>query len=256
VATLRNLLCGMAVVTGVALLSGCGKKGALIPPEGLVPAAITDLSLAQKGVRFQVSWSAPSRQVSGNRLQDLAGFILLRHTVLPPDQDCEECPTAYTQLARIDLEYPQGVQRIGNRFLYEDYDLRRGKSYRYKVRSFNSEGVESKDSNKVSHTALTPPQPPTVEALPSPDGVVLAFVSPPPAEGTLQGYNIYRSKPGEEMPRAPMNRTPVSGKTYEDRGVMIGNRYSYTVTSVAIIKGETVESLPSNRVDGGIKERD
>jgi hypothetical protein len=256
VATLRALLCGTVLVAGLSLLTGCGKKGALIPPEGLVPAPITGLSLAQKGVTFQVSWTAPSRQVSGNRLEDLAGFILLRHTVLPPDQDCEECPTAYSQLARIDLEYLQGVRRVGNGFLFEDYDLRRGKTYQYKVRSFNTEGVESKDSNKVRHTALPPPQPPVVEALPSPDGVVLAFVSHPPAEGTPLGYNIYRSRPGEEMPRSPMNMTPVSGKTYEDKSVVFGNRYSYTVTSIAIIKGETVESLPSNRVEGGMKERD
>jgi predicted small lipoprotein YifL len=256
VTALRVLFCGSLVVTALALLSGCGKKGALVPPEALAPAPIADLALAQKGGRFQVSWSAPNKQEGGAPLRDLAGFLLFRRMLLPPAEECEECPSAYARLARIDLDYLQGIRRIGNLFLFDDPDLQKGKSYQYKVRSFTTDGAQSKDSNKARRSALAPPLPPVLEALSSTTGVVLAFVAPPPEEGSLVGYHIYRSKKGGKMPLTPLNAKPFTGTTYEDKEPLVGMSYSYTATSVLTLNGETVESAPSNQAEGAILERD
>jgi len=124
------------------------------------------------------------------------------------------------------------------------------------VRSFTTERSESKDSNKVRLTAVTPPLPPVLEALSSATGVVLAFVALPPEEGTFVGYNIYRAKAGGEMPLAPLNAAPLNSTTYEDKELLVGVRYLYTVTSVATIYGKAVESAPSNEAEGAISERD
>jgi predicted small lipoprotein YifL len=257
VAVLRGLpLRYLVLVAALALIAGCGKKGMPIAPEALVPAPIKDLAVAQQGGHFLVSWSAPSKEEGGAPLKNLAGFLLFRRIVLPADQDCEECSGAYSELAKVDLDYLQGVRRIGNRFLLEDFDLRKQQSYQYKVRSFTTEKTESRDSNKVRLTAVTPPLPPVVEALSSATGVVLAFVALPPEEGTFVGYNIYRAKAGGEMPLAPLNAAPLTGTTYEDKELLVGVRYLYTVTSVATINGKTVESAPSNEAEGAISERD
>lgn len=258
----RVLLGMLPVVMGLVLLSGCGKKGALIPPEALAPAPVSDLALAQKGGRFQVSWSAPSKEEGGATLKDLAGFQLFKRMLLPPAQDCETCPSAYSQLARIDLDYLQGVRRVGNLFLVDDGDLKQGKSYQYKVRSFTTDGTQSRDSNVVRRSAVTAPLPPVLEALSSETGVVLAFVALPPEEGTLIGYNVYRSKMAETPATSPaelispLNATPITGTTFEDKGLLIGVRYSYIVTTLAAVNGETVESAPSNRAEGAILDRD
>jgi len=252
----RPLLRATLVATALALLLGCGKKGPLVPPEALAPAAIGNLSVVQQGGRFQVSWSAPGRQEGGDRLEDLAGFLLFKRTLLPPAEDCETCPSAYTEVAHVDLDYPKGVKRLGNRYLFEDYDLKQGKAYQYKVRSFNTDGVQSTDSNKARHTALAAPLPPVVEALPSATGLVLAFVALPPDEGSITGYNIYRSKAGSPMPTAPLNAKPLNAKTYEDKDLLVGVRYSYTVTSVVTVNGESAESDPSNQVEATLPERD
>ncbi|HBG04568.1 MAG: hypothetical protein A2075_21195 [Geobacteraceae bacterium GWC2_58_44] len=272
----------MPLILGFALLSGCGKKGALVPPEALAPAPVSDLAIAQKGARFEVTWSAPSREEGGAPLRDLAGFLLFRRTLLPPAEDCEECPGAYSQLARIDLDFPQGVRRIGNRLLVDDYTPKKGKSYQYKVRAFTTGGARSRDSNLARRAAVTPPLPPVVEALSSATGVVLAFVAPPPEEGSLIGYNIYRSRLSAsaeatadtsssakatadtsssaeataDLTLSPLNAAPVTGTTYEDKEILVGERYSYTVTSLAAVNGETVQSAPSNPAEGGILERD
>jgi len=253
---LRQLavLVGVAVV--VAFVAGCGKKGPLIPPEALVPAPVKDLAAVQKGARFQVSWSAPGKDVAGRTLRDLAGFELFRRLVLPPTEDCEECPTAYRQMLRVDLDYPQGVRRAGNHFLYDDSDLDPGKTYQYKVRSFSKDGAQSGDSNRARHTFLLPPMPPVLEAISSPTGVVLAFLAPPPPEGKLAGYNIYRSKKGSALPSVPLNPTPVTATTYEDKLQLMAVPYDYQVTTVAVVNGETVESIPSNVVEAEMQQRD
>ena len=253
---LRGVLHGILLVTALALLSGCGKKGALVPPEALVPAPVSNLALAQKGEEIQVSWSAPSRQEGGAPLRDLAGFLLFRRPVLPPAEECEACPGAYSQLARVDIDYPQGARRVGDLWLYSDRDPRKGSAYQYKVRSFTADGARSGDSNKARRSVLAPPPPPVLEVLSSASEIVLAFVALPPEEGTLVGYNIYRSKKGDDLPLSPLNPAPVTGNTYQDQEPLIGVAYSYAVTSVAEVGGETVESAPSNLAQGAVAERD
>jgi hypothetical protein len=250
----------LAVLVGVAVIlsvvAGCGKRGALIPPEALVPAPVKDLAVAQKGARFQVSWSAPGKDVAGRTLRDLAGFELFRRLVLPPAEDCEDCPTAYQQMVRVDLSYLQGVRRTGNLFLYDDSDLTSGKIYQYKVRSFSKEGAQSSDSNRARHAVLAAPAPPVLEAISSPAGVVLAYLAPAPKEGKLLGYNIYRTKKGGVMPPAPLNPAPLAATTYEDKLQLLGVPYDYQVTTVAVVDGETVESPPSNLVESEMQPRE
>jgi predicted small lipoprotein YifL len=240
----------------LTLLSGCGKKGPLVPPEALAPAPVSDLALAQKGARFQVSWTAPSREEGGATLKDLAGFHLFRRIVLPPAEDCEECPTAYRELQRIELDYLKTVRRFGNSYIYDDYDITRGKTYQYKLRSFMSDGTESKDSNKARRTAMAAPPPPALEGVSGPSSVTLNFTSPAPQDGTFAGYNIYRNAVGAPIAPAPLNASPVTANSYEDKDVVIGIRYSYTVTSLVTAKGESAESVPSNRFEGGLTDRD
>lgn len=248
----RRFLPALVLAATVSLMGGCGKKGALVPPEALVPAPIASLAAAQKGSALQVSWTAPGKQQGGGKLQDLGGFLLFRRNVLPPTEDCEECPSAYKQLIRVDLDLPQGVRRAGSLWIYDDYDLRKGQTYQYKMRSYTKEGAQSKDSNKVRITAVTPPLPPVLEATGSPSEVVLNFVALPPEEGTLVGYNIYRSKKGEPAPLSPINSAPLSVNSYQDKELVLGITYSYAVTSVAKVAGDTVESAPSNTAEAGL----
>ncbi|BCG48795.1 Fibronectin type III domain protein [Citrifermentans bremense] len=250
--TFRGIRCCLILATGLALLSGCGKKGALVPPEALAPAPVTNLALAQKDGRFQVRWSAPSRQEAGASLKDLAGFLLFRRIVLPPNEDCEECPTAYGEPVKIEIEYPKGARRSGNFWIYDDRDLTTGKLYQYKLRSFTAAGVQSKDSNRVRRTAAIPPLPPVLEAASSAEAVTLSFVGLPPEQGTPAGYNIYRSKKGEEFPLFPLNATPITANSYVDHLPQFDVPFSYVVTSVSTVEGESVESAPSNVAEGAL----
>jgi len=53
------------------LASACGKKGDPLPPLSSRPSRVTDLSVAQKDVAAEVSFSFPSQRVDGAPLRDL-----------------------------------------------------------------------------------------------------------------------------------------------------------------------------------------
>jgi predicted small lipoprotein YifL len=238
----------LAIVVG-ALCAGCGKKGPLIPPEALVPAAVTDLRIEQRGGEFRLSWSAPDKEEGGLPLRDLSGFRLARREVLPPGQDCAACLDSWRLLSAIDLAYLQEVRRSGRRFYYTDLELRPAISYQYQVTSVNRAGAVSKPSNRPTRKAVEPPLPPVLQAEPTATGIRLEFVAlPVPSKEALVGYNIYRQRPGEPLPLTPLNPRPVTDHTFDDKQVTLGEAYQYRVRTLARIDGELVESAPSNEV--------
>lgn len=239
----------------ILLLAGCGKKGNLVPPEALVPAPVADLKVEQQGERFMVSWSRPGREEGGGALKDLAGFRLYRRELLPPGEDCEECPNAYRLVASVDLEYPQGVLVRGERFFFLDDEPAAGKGYRYKVVSYKRDGTLSRDSNRSGRKKVAPPRPPVVKALPSPSGVVLDWQAPQtPANGRIEGYNVYRKRGDEGVYLTPLNGAPLRETTFEDTRLERGVRYDYAVRTVVVVARETVESELSGEVSGELAE--
>lgn len=247
--------CAFFVFCMILLLTACGKKGPLIYPEAQVPATITDLKVEQQGERFLVSWSQPAREEGGGRLYDLAGFRLFRREVLPPAEDCEECPTAYRLIKVVDVEYLRDAVRLDSSYLTSDADLAEGKTYQYKIVSFKRDGTESGPSNKARKKMAVPPAPPTLKALSTPSGVILTWEPGILSEKAgLAGYNVYRRRPGEFLPPRPLNSAPLAGARYEDLRLERGATYAYTVRTVARIGGEMVESEPSNEVTGELTE--
>ena len=248
----RYLLFVAAMTTAVA---ACGKKGPLIPPEALVPASIKDLRVTQQGERFLVTWSQPSREEAGRPLQGLAGFRLFRREVLPAGEDCEECTGAYRLLVNVDLEYPQGVVRNGSLFSFTDVDLETGKTYQYKIVSFKTDGAESKQSNLARRKKVTPPLPPVIAATPSETEITLTWqpVAAPP-KGSLLGYLVYRGT--GDSPLLSLRKKPFPETVFEDLGLERGVKYRYTVTAVAQVEGETVESDPSAAATGELSGRE
>jgi len=234
------------------LIAACGKRGPLVAPEALVPAPIKDLRVEQKGNRFQLCWSAPGKEEWGGPLKDLAGFRVFRRDVLPPDEDCETCPSAYRQVKTVDPEYLQDVLRYGSLYCFFDTELKDGKSYQYKVISVDAKGAASQDSNKVRRKKALPVPPPELSALPAPRGVLLQWKQPAlPAGGTLEGFAVYRRQEGEAfMPLSPLTVVKADASGFEDPAMEHGMPYRYAVRAVALFDGERVESDLSNEAEG------
>jgi len=236
------------------LLTSCGKKGPLIPPEALAPAPIGNLKVSQVGDGFSICLTPPSSDATGKALKNLAGVRVLKREVLPPDEDCEECPTAYHLFQIVDLEFPTNAMRYGNLYCLTDTDLAGGKTYQYKAVSFQVDGTTSRDSNRARKKFIHPPAAPALNSVPSTTGVVLEWTSPPkPESGTAAGFNVYRGLAADRIPPDPINDKPVTGNRYEDQTVSLGTKYFYEVRSVIKIDDETAESESSNIVTGEMK---
>jgi predicted small lipoprotein YifL len=235
----------------VLLVAACGKRGPLVAPEALVPAAINDLKVEQKGNRFLVCWSRPGKEEWGGALEDLAGYRVFRRDVLPPDQDCEECSDAYRQIKLVDPEYLQDVLQFGSRYCLFDGDLLDTKTYQYQVVSFEKDGSTSRGSNKARRTKLIPPAPPQLSTRKTADSIILQWQPPAVIPGeTLAGFSVYRRQANQVMSLTPIALLPADSSSFADPNMEHGVLYYYAVRTIAEIGPEQVESDLSNVVEG------
>ncbi|AJE02221.1 LPS translocon maturation chaperone LptM [Geobacter pickeringii] len=240
----------LTVMVSVLLLGGCGRKGPLVAPEAFAPGAVDTLSVEQKEDRFFVSWSAPARDAGGRPLKDLAGFRLYRREVLPPGEDCEECPTAYRLVRVVDLDYLQDVKVYGNRYFFADAAVTNGTTYQYKVIAYRRDGSESAASNRARRRKVGAPSAPRLTASSTPTGVLLQWAPARTPGADFVGYDLYRRRGDDFGTLVLLTPTPVKEERFEDQGVEHGAAYVYTVREVVGADGQLVEGAASNEARG------
>jgi predicted small lipoprotein YifL len=239
------------------LITGCGRKGALVPPEALFSAPVNDLKVTQKGESFQLSWSIPERSEGGTPAGELAHFRLFKREVLPPEEDCESCADAYQVLNDVDLDYLRNARRSGKRLFLSDTAVVSGRTYQYKVVSKMKDGASSGDSNKSRLTKVVPLPAPSLKLFSTPTSILLHWEGTAlPANGSTTGYNIYRWRADGLPAISPLNDVPLSTPYYEDFRLDRGVTYIYNVRSVVESGGSILEGMPSNEERGALAEPD
>jgi hypothetical protein len=143
----RNLTV-ITVLLFVALIPGCGRKTALIPPQDLVPVAVSDLRYSIDETGVSLHWSYPAVMENGDSLSGIESFEILGAEIID-NEYCEGCPVRFDKQIEIDGgSLPAtGESRTAT---YTDTGLREGYRYLYKVRSRGGRWFTSKDSNIVS----------------------------------------------------------------------------------------------------------
>lgn len=237
----------LVVVFFLLFLTGCGYKNAPIPPQSVVPTAITDLlyQTSEEGVRL--SWSYPVRTISGTALDSIASFELYLAEVALDDY-CGTCPIPFGEAIEVDGGSPVDG-KIRKKADYDLSLLRPGYKYFVKVRSRTSWWADSDDSNIISFVWYQPAVAPQgVTATPG-DGQVSLSWQPVTAltDGSTvtraMQYRVSRSGDGKDF------RTlgePVATNGYVDRQVRNGAQYFYTIESMMVYEGELI--------NGGISE--
>lgn len=149
-----------AIVFLVLLMSGftgCGYKTMPVPPQEIVPKAITDLryELDEHGVTL--TWSYPMETAKGDELTDIYSFKLFR-AVVPADKYCDTCPLPFGEPVMLEGgAVSPGTPKTG---VYKATLLRPGHLYFFMVRSASGWWAESADSNIVSFMWDIPPASP------------------------------------------------------------------------------------------------
>ncbi|MBW2039679.1 MAG: hypothetical protein JRI46_08800 [Deltaproteobacteria bacterium] len=226
----------------IILVGGCGVKAPPIPPDVLVPKAISDLQGKVREGELYLSWSVPRENMDGSKPVDLVGFRVLRREEA---RGCVECPGEFRIRADLDLRAPEGYRLERGTLTWRDEDLREGTIYIYKVIGINHWGYPSPPSNEAMIQWGAPPAPPSSLKGEGRDRSVL--LSWKPVEGA-DGYDIYRRQEGNPFPSDPLNKTPVKEETYLDKGLQNERKYLYVVRGVKVCGETPVEGKSSEEI--------
>jgi hypothetical protein len=192
-----------------------------------VPEPVKNVQVQATESALELSWSPPSRGLTGKPVVNLAGYRVYRsRTGKPGSFELLGEPTA-----------PE----------YRDPNFEFGQTYFYKVAPITREAgqvAESEDSPLAEITprdTFPPAAPRALSAIYAAGAVELVWTAN--VEPDLAGYNVYRREEGSpaEWLNPETLRTPI----FRDAGVTAGHKYLYYVTAVDLANNE---SAPSEEV--------
>jgi predicted small lipoprotein YifL len=247
-----------ALAVGLLLMAtACGKKGPLIYPDMLVPAAPAAVTALQSGSSVKLQFALPDKDRAGRPVQGVAGVKINRRAAEAAQKDvCRFCMTDYMLLLTLYLDHlPTTAQRFGNRLIVLDGDVSAGNSYSYSIVPFNADGVDGASSPTADVRVATPLPAPFLKIEPLPTELKLQISSRPLVPGRLLGYNLYRSSVATARSYQPLNREPLKGDEYVDAGLERGVKYRYSARALIMLtSGDIAESAESIEVEGMLKD--
>ena len=238
---MRKSLAAAAIVLTVA----CGKRGDPHPPVPVIPKAVNDLVVAQRGAKVILSWSYPSTTTAGQKLGDIRRIVVYRTVeALAADAIAKVPPIGPQQFTRL-RQRIDSIEKadlpgatVGAKLVYEDSPPLHGRlSYAVVTEATATSALSNIASLVPVNPPLAPPDSLTASA--KPEGIVLTWKSNAPA------YNLYRTAPNQTIDELalPINPAPVAKTTYTD--VPPYGTYQYVVTSVVPSGKPIIESDPS-----------
>ena len=239
----------LSLMLALLLLTACGRKGALMPPEALVPAEVQTLKVQQSGEELRISWSAPSKEKGGRPLRDLAGFKLFKRIIAGDGTDCSACPESWHLLAAVDNENPGDTIKSGSTFIRYERNIPDGQTSQYRLLALSKSGGFSSPATSPLVKFQPPVPAPGIKGAVLPASVKLEFTFAPPTDAKLAGFNVYRRTDKTTPALLPLNPAPLPGSAWEDTGVEFDHSYSYSATALVVVNGETVESRRSDEID-------
>jgi len=245
------------IISFSLLTAACGRKGALIYPDMLVPAAPAAASGQQSGSAVKLQFVLPDKDMSGRPVKGVASVKISRMASEAGQKDvCRSCLTDYLPLRTLYLDHlPTDTQRFGNRLVMLDSDVKTGYSYSYRIVPFTVDDVEGAPA-AISGVGVAPPvSGPDLKIESFPTEIRLQFATQPPLFGRLLGYNLYRSTAASGRSFQPLNSLPLTGNEFVDSGLERGVKYLYSARLLSeLTTGNVVESLESAEVVGGLKD--
>jgi predicted small lipoprotein YifL len=246
------------MIVGLSLMStACGKKGPLIYPDMLVPAAPSAVIARQSGAAVKLQFLLPEKDRAGRVVQGVAGVkVGKRAAETDPKDVCRSCMSDYSLFRTLYLEHlPTNTERIGNRLIVIDGDVTAGNSYSYNIVPFTADGVDGAPFTTADVRVIVPFQAPVLKVESLPTEVKIELILPPQMPGRLIGFNLYRWSASTARSYQPLNREPLKGGEYVDSGLERGVKYHYSVrVLLTMASGDVVESAESNEVTGMLKD--
>lgn len=244
-----RLVIAALLVAAMALLAACGRKGPVRPELAALPAAPTELRVAQQGGDFLVSWTIPARNEDGNPAEDLLGFHVYRLVYNAAD-GCPTCRDPDELVAAIALAHPDPAVRLGKRLYWRDAAVAPGTGHAYLVVPVTIGGHEGVGAGTYRAWLMPPPAPPALHAEAGDRQVRLTWTAPAalPDGQQLLGYNLYRRPASGAFPPVALNAEPLREPLLTDLAGEAGQKAVYRITTLVRSGELLLESAPSPEV--------
>jgi len=236
-------------VSGLILMTSCGKKGPIEPPLLRIPQTVENLALIQRGAALLLTWTNPSAYADGNPLGEVAEVEIW---MVKEDrkaggsaktwtaQEFESKAKLLTQISEGQFASLRSAgAKTGAELTYilalAGEDLGR-KVLTFSLRVRDEKKRASAFAAPASVEAMTPPAPPrNVRAVVFGDYIQVSWENPKQAnkEGTPAetiGMNVYRSDEG--APASRLNSSLIKATEFQDKKFLFGRTYRYFVRTV------------------------
>ncbi len=229
------------------LLSGCGRKTPVIPPQAAVPAAVQDLTQQFDATGVTLSWTYPTFSESGEKIDYVKTFQLYRNEVEAEDY-CPSCPVVYNS----STGFVASTGKPGSALSYRDTSLKPHHHYTYKIVCRSGWNIVSADSNLVSFRWESPPAAPVGFTIKAEGGSlslgwqsVTSLVDGRTVSSPIR-YQLFRRERGDFAPIGD----PVAGLSYTDKGLSSERKYFYKVKALRSVDDIDMVSPPSEVISG------
>jgi predicted small lipoprotein YifL len=246
----------LLLLFSLGTLASCGRQGPPLPPLKVIPAAASDLTVRQRGWELLLELAYPSTTTSGNALPGLDAVAIWE--VAAPLSDAGPSPEidrqSFSQTARSRLEVTGGElssaifgDRIRLRLPLPDPLPEPLPIHTLGVRTLASDGEWSDLSNLVVAVPQRPPSAPGALSV-TPEAAGVEVTWEPPEGEEVQGFHLYRRRAEEAIFGPPIGTAAAEETHFVDPSARYGQRYVYTVTSVAA-EEPVVESSPADELE-------
>jgi predicted small lipoprotein YifL len=253
-----KLLAQSGIVVALSMLAvACGRKGMLIYPDMLVPAAPASVTALQSGSVIKLQFTIPDKNRAGRPVKGIAGFKISKRAYEATQKDlCRSCTNDFSLFKTLYLDLlPTDTQRFGNQLLLLDSDVTFGNIYLYSIVPFTVDAIDGATSTVAEVQVTVPVSAPALKTESFPTEVKIQFSSNPIINGQFMGYNLYRTSDKNTRSFQPLNKEPLKGNEYVDSAIERGVKYRYSARTVNILKtGGVAESTESEEVEGMLIE--
>ncbi len=231
----------------ILLVGGCGIKTMPIPPQAVIPEAISDLKCKLDEKSANLSWSYPGRSIQGESIDNIRNFKIFKAEVAEKDY-CPNCPIIYNFHFEINASRLKPRKKIH----FSDTDLKTGYHYTYMVQSHSGWNIKSRDSNRVAFVWQTPLAAPLSLEAEAGDQLVTLNWNAAHSPAQEVSYQILRSKDGRKFKSIG---PPVAETFFVDGSAINGKTYAYKIRAIRHADDTAYPGLLSEPVSATPKDR-